>query len=124
MPPVSAAPTWPKNLRRLALLAALLVEGFPVSITSATVFFLFIIFSGLLVRRVSQRHFRGFNDYRGSFRHTAWIAFLFCINLHIKAASFDKFPDVFPPLVRLPTAFISSAVISGSIEQLSRVNYK
>ena len=47
-PPVSAAPTWPKNLRRLALLAALLMEGFPVLVTSGTVFFSFIVIFGLI----------------------------------------------------------------------------
>jgi hypothetical protein len=43
---------------------------------------------------------------------------------HRAAAAADMVPDDFPPLVLFPTAFISSAVISGSIEQLSRVNYK
>jgi hypothetical protein len=43
---------------------------------------------------------------------------------NIGAASSDMVPDDFPPLVLFPTAFISSALISGSIEQLRRVNYK
>src|SRR5947208_8475662 len=45
MPPVSAAPTWPKNLRRLQSLAASLLEGLAVTVTSAAVFFGFIVIS-------------------------------------------------------------------------------
>ena len=40
-PPASAAPTWPRNLRRLERpLTALLAEGFPVSVTLAAAIFL------------------------------------------------------------------------------------
>src|ERR1041385_8629396 len=44
-PPVSAAPTWPKNFRRLEALTVSLPDGFAVSFTFAAPVFSFIVVS-------------------------------------------------------------------------------
>ena len=83
-PPVSAAPTWPKNLRRLGAFTALLADDFPVSFTFTTSFFSFIVVSciGLAVGHCVRYFFPCLVNYKKTVSILCFRWVLLCKNCH------------------------------------------